>query len=62
MMLYPEGPGDPRATFSGVAWQHTRDDVAQMTAFFAKDAGTLADANMAAMKIDWTKIRAELTP
>ena len=53
MMLYPEGPGDPRATFPGIAWKHTRDEVAQMTAFVAKDAGTLAEANMAAMKIDW---------
>jgi predicted NAD-dependent protein-ADP-ribosyltransferase YbiA (DUF1768 family) len=53
MMLYPEGPGDPRATFPGIAWKHTRDEVAQMTAFVAKDAGTLAEANMAAMKIGW---------
>lgn len=53
MMLYPEGPNDPRATFPGITWKHTRDEVAQMTAFVAKDAGTLAEANMAAMKIDW---------
>lgn len=53
MMLYPDGPDDPRATFPGIAWKHTRDEVAQMTAFVAKDAGTLAEANMVAMKIDW---------
>jgi predicted NAD-dependent protein-ADP-ribosyltransferase YbiA (DUF1768 family) len=53
MMLYPEGPADPRATFPGVTWKHTRDEVAQMTAFVAKEAGTLAEANMAVMKIDW---------
>lgn len=53
MMLYPEGPDDLRATFPGIAWKHTRDEVAQMTAFVAKDAGTLAEANMAAMKIGW---------
>src|SRR6185369_15491559 len=41
MMLYPEGAADPRATFSGITWKHTRDEVAQMTAFAAKDAGTL---------------------
>src|SRR6476661_4515108 len=29
MMLYPEGPDDPRATFSGITWKHTRDEVAQ---------------------------------
>jgi len=53
MMLYPEGPDDPRAKFPDVVWKHTRDEVAQMTAFAAKDAGTLAEANMAKMKIDW---------
>jgi hypothetical protein len=53
MMLYPEGPDDPRAKFPGLVWQHTRDEVAQMTAFVAKDAGMLAEANMAKMKIDW---------
>ena len=53
MMLYPEGPDDPRAKFPGLAWKHTRDQVAQMTAFEAKNAGTLAEANMKKMGIDW---------
>jgi predicted NAD-dependent protein-ADP-ribosyltransferase YbiA (DUF1768 family) len=53
MMLYPESASDPRMQFPGIVWTHTRDDVAQMTAFVAKDAGTLAEANMATMKIDW---------
>src|SRR4029077_3593223 len=53
MMLYPEGPSDPRASAAGVVWRHTRAEVAQMTAFVAKDAGTLAEANMAAMGIGW---------
>jgi predicted NAD-dependent protein-ADP-ribosyltransferase YbiA (DUF1768 family) len=53
MMLYPEGAADPRAKFPGIDWKHTRDEVAQMTAFVAKDAGTLAEQNMAKMKIDW---------
>ena len=53
MMLYPEGPGDPRAKFPGIVWTHTRDEVAQMTAFVAKEAGTLAEANMAQMGIGW---------
>jgi len=43
MMLYPEGPGDRRAKARGVTWPHTRDEVAAMTAFEAKDAGTLAE-------------------
>lgn len=53
MMLYPEDPNDPRAKAPGVVWTHTRDEVAHMTAFAAKDAGTAAEANMAHMQIDW---------
>jgi predicted NAD-dependent protein-ADP-ribosyltransferase YbiA (DUF1768 family) len=53
MMLYPEGPADPRAKVPGVAWQHTREAVARMTAFEAKDAGTAAEENMRKMGIDW---------
>ena len=32
MMLYPESGDDPRATFKGLVWKHTRAQVAQMTA------------------------------
>ena len=53
MMLYPEGPNDPRAKFPGLEWKHTRDEVAQMTAFEAKSAGTLAEENMKRMGITW---------
>jgi len=53
MMLYPEGPDDPRGKFPGLEWVHTRDQVAQMTAFEAKEAGTLAERNMAKMGIGW---------
>lgn len=53
MMLYPEGPNDPRAKFSNVEWKYTREQVAQMTAFEAKSAGTLAEENMRRMGIDW---------
>jgi predicted NAD-dependent protein-ADP-ribosyltransferase YbiA (DUF1768 family) len=53
MMLHPEGDDDPRARFPGVHWEHTRDQVAQMTAFEAKRAGTLAEQNMARMGIGW---------
>jgi len=42
-MLYPEGPADPGAKAPGIVWRHTREEVAQMTAFEAKDAGTLAE-------------------
>jgi predicted NAD-dependent protein-ADP-ribosyltransferase YbiA (DUF1768 family) len=53
MMLYPEGADDPRAHVPGLKWQHTRDEVAQMTAFEAKKAGTLAEETMTKMGIDW---------
>jgi len=53
MMLYPEGPGDPRAKAPGITWTHSRQEVAQMTGFEAKDAGTLAEENMRKMGIDW---------
>ena len=53
MMLYPEGPRDPRTTAPGAVWAHSRGEVAQMTAFEAKDAGTLAEDNMRKMGIDW---------
>jgi predicted NAD-dependent protein-ADP-ribosyltransferase YbiA (DUF1768 family) len=53
MMLYPEGPGDPRAKFRGIVWRHSRGQVAQMVAFDAKDAGTLGEENMKKMGIDW---------
>jgi predicted NAD-dependent protein-ADP-ribosyltransferase YbiA (DUF1768 family) len=53
MMLYPEGPDDPRAKFPGIAWAHTREEVGQMTAFDAKNAGELGEENMKKMGIDW---------
>ena len=53
MMLYPEGPEDPRATFPGLHWSFTREQVAQMTGFDAKNAGTLAEENMKQMGIAW---------
>jgi predicted NAD-dependent protein-ADP-ribosyltransferase YbiA (DUF1768 family) len=53
MMLYPEGPSDPRAKFPGITWKHTRAEVAQMTAFDAKNAGELGENNMRTMGIDW---------
>jgi hypothetical protein len=53
MMLYPEGPKDPRAKFKGIEWKYTREQVAQMTAFEAKSAGTLAEENMKRMGINW---------
>jgi len=53
MMKYPENENDPRAKFPGLNWPYTRDQVAQMTGFEAKRAGTLADQNMKTMGITW---------
>jgi predicted NAD-dependent protein-ADP-ribosyltransferase YbiA (DUF1768 family) len=53
MMLYPEGPDDPRARFPGLQWKYTREQVARMTAFEAKAAGDLAWENMKKMGINW---------
>src|ERR1700757_3953798 len=49
MMLYPEGPDDARAKFAGVTWAHTREEVGQMTAWDAKNAGALGYENMKKM-------------
>lgn len=53
MMLYPEGKDDPRAEFPGLEWKYTREQVAQMTSFKAKNAGALAEGNMKRMGIAW---------
>jgi hypothetical protein len=53
MMKYPEGAADPRASFPGLEWRFTRDQVAQLTAFDAKRAGNLAERNMKQMGITW---------
>jgi predicted NAD-dependent protein-ADP-ribosyltransferase YbiA (DUF1768 family) len=53
MMLYPEGPDDPRSRCPGITWAFTRDSVARMTAFEAKHAGALAEQNMKTMGIGW---------
>jgi len=53
VMKYPESPDDPRAKFAELEWQHSRDEVAQLTAFDAKKAGDLGSQNMKTMGIDW---------
>jgi predicted NAD-dependent protein-ADP-ribosyltransferase YbiA (DUF1768 family) len=53
MMKYPENTNDARATFPGLEWKLTRDQVSQLTAFDAKHAGSAADANMKKMGITW---------
>ena len=61
MMLYPEGPRDARRA-KGVVWPHTRDEVAQMTAFDAKAAGTAAEEIMRRIGIDWVTFEGRRMP
>jgi predicted NAD-dependent protein-ADP-ribosyltransferase YbiA (DUF1768 family) len=60
MMLYPEGPDDPRA--KGAEWKYTREQVAQMTGFEAKAAGSLAEENMKKLGIDWASFEGRRFP
>jgi predicted NAD-dependent protein-ADP-ribosyltransferase YbiA (DUF1768 family) len=59
MMLYPEGPNDPRSQAPFLTWPHTRAEVAQMTAFEAKSAGDIAEDNMRKLQIDWVTFEGE---
>ena len=62
MMLYPEGPDDPRVRSDLINWPHTRRDVSQMTAFEAKAAGEIAEANMRKLGIDWVTFEGTRIP
>jgi predicted NAD-dependent protein-ADP-ribosyltransferase YbiA (DUF1768 family) len=53
MMKYPEGADDPRATFPGLTWPYTREQVAQLSSFEAKRAGNVGEENMKKMGITW---------
>jgi len=59
MMLYPEGPHDPR---TAAQYPHTRAEVAQMTAFAAKAAGDAGEANMRKLGIDWVTFEGRRMP
>jgi hypothetical protein len=62
MMLYPDSADDERAKFPGLKWEYTRDQVAQMVSFGAKNAGTLAEQNMNVMHIDWVTFEGKKMP
>lgn len=62
MMLYPEGKDDPRGKFAGIEWRYTREQVGNLVGFEAKAAGTLAEANMAKMGIDWVTFEGKRFP
>jgi predicted NAD-dependent protein-ADP-ribosyltransferase YbiA (DUF1768 family) len=62
MMLYPEGPNDPRARATFLVWPHTRSEVAQMTAFQAKAAGDIGEDYMRKLGIDWVTFQGKRLP
>jgi predicted NAD-dependent protein-ADP-ribosyltransferase YbiA (DUF1768 family) len=62
MMLYPDGPNDPRARATFLVWPHTRAEVARMTAFEAKAAGDIGEANMRRLGIDWVTFQGARFP
>ncbi|HEV8146613.1 MAG TPA: NADAR family protein [Bryobacteraceae bacterium] len=62
MMLYPEGPDDPRVKSSAIKWPHTREEVAQMVAFEAKAAGDAGEKNMRTLGIDWVTFEGKHIP
>jgi hypothetical protein len=45
-----------------VTWKYTRHEVAQMTAFEAKSAGTLAEENMKTLGVDWVTYQGKRFP
>jgi predicted NAD-dependent protein-ADP-ribosyltransferase YbiA (DUF1768 family) len=56
LQFYPENaPGfeDPRASYPGLVWSHTREQIAQMTGHEAYFAGTQGFKNMRSMGINW---------
>ncbi len=50
MMKYPENTEDLRST---IVYPFTREQVSQMTAFTAKDAGKIGEQKMQELGIDW---------
>jgi hypothetical protein len=62
MMKFPEDPGDVRATFPGIRWLYSREQVGQMTGFTAKRAGDVGSSNMVAMGIDWVTFEGQRMP
>lgn len=62
MMKYPESADDPRLGRGGVVWPHTRDEVAQMVGFAAKEAGNIASKNMQQLGINWVSFNGKTFP
>ncbi|MGE0172562.1 MAG: NADAR family protein [Oligoflexales bacterium] len=61
MMKYPEGADDPRLQ-PNVVWPHTREQVAAMTSFEAKEAGNEANKILKQLGIDWVTYKEKRMP
>jgi hypothetical protein len=65
-MLHPEPcpdcDPDPRMMSKKVTWKYYAFQVAQMTGFEAKSAGTLAEENMKTLGIDWVTYQGKRFP
>ncbi len=66
MMLYPDicpdCEPDPRLVSKKIIWKYYRFQVAKMTGFEAKQAGTLAEDNMKTLGIDWVTYNGKRFP
>lgn len=62
MMKYPEGADDVRANVPGIVWPKTRDEVGQLSAFEAKDAGNVGSKAMTILGINWVTYQGRQLP
>lgn len=66
MMHFPEatvdGKPDPRRKIPAADWIHTRDEVAAMTAFAAKNAGGIGAKNGKRLGIEWVSFEGRSFP
>jgi predicted NAD-dependent protein-ADP-ribosyltransferase YbiA (DUF1768 family) len=62
MMKYPEGPNDPRASVPGITWPYTREQVGQLAAFEAKEAGDVGSNAMRALGINYVTYQGRELP
>jgi predicted NAD-dependent protein-ADP-ribosyltransferase YbiA (DUF1768 family) len=62
MMKYPEGRDDFRSSDPTIHWPYTRDEVAAMSAFDAKRAGSEANKIMKRLGIEWVTYQGKRIP
>jgi len=62
MMKFPETDTDERAQIPNFDWKYSRDQVSQMVAFEAKDAGSIGSEAMNRLKINWVTFEGKQLP